>query len=141
MFLVDANVLSEATRPTPTPSVLAWLTQHESELVLSPIVLGEIAYRIRLTPAGRKRTNLQRWFDGGVACLHVLNLDAGTALAWAELLADLKRKGAAMPVKDSLIAASAIQHGLTIATRNLQNFEHSGVPLCNPFEILPEFRQ
>ena len=102
--------------------------------MLSPIVLGEIAYGIRLTPAGRKRTNLQKWFEQGITRLRVLPLDAGTAIAWADLLANLKRNGTAMPVKDSLIAASALQHGLTIATRNLQDFKHTGAALCDPFQ-------
>jgi hypothetical protein len=133
MFLVDANVLSEATRPTPVPHVIEWLTLHESDLVVTPIVLGEIAYDIRLTPPGRKRTNLQKWFADGVECLNMLPLDAGTAIAWADLLAALKRKRLAMPIKDSLIAASAIQHNLTIATRNIADFKHAGVKLIDPF--------
>ena len=135
MFLVDANVLSEAARPTPAPSVIEWLTLHESDLVATPIVLGEIAYGIRLTPVGRKRTKLQQWFADGVERLHVLPLDAGTATAWADLLAGLKRKGLSMPVKDSLIAASALQHGLTIATRNTDDFKHAGVKLIDPFQF------
>ena len=135
MILVDANVLSEATRPTPARSVNEWLTLHESDLVVTPIVLGEIAYGIRLTPVGRKRTKLQQWFVDGVERLHVLPLDAGTATAWADLLARLKRKGLSMPVKDSLIAASALQHGLTIATRNTDDFKHAGVKLIDPFQF------
>ena len=60
-------------------------------------------------------------------------VDAGTAGLWADLLARLKRKGQAMPVKHSLIAASAIQHQLSIVTRNVADFRHAGVPLIDPF--------
>ncbi len=91
MILVDANVLCEATRPHPSALVLNWLTCHESELVVTPIVLGEIAYGIRTLPAGRKRTRLQEWFEAGVESLHVLPIDSETGRHWAELLAKLKR--------------------------------------------------
>jgi predicted nucleic acid-binding protein len=66
--------------------------------------------------------------------LRLIDLDSGTASAWAALLVRLKKKGRAMPVKDSLIAASAIQHQLTIVTRNVSDFQHTGVSLINPFE-------
>lgn len=133
-YLVDANVLSEATRPEPAAAVLDWLRRHEADLVVTPIVLGEIEYGIRLMPAGRKRTRLLQWFAQGVKRLRVLDLDAETGTTWAMLLARLKQQGRAMPVKDSLIAASAIQHRLTIATRNQNDFRNAGVPLVDPFE-------
>jgi len=132
-YLVNANVLSEATRPQPIAAAIDWLRRHEADLVVTPIVLGEIEYGIRLMSSGRKRVALQRWFADGVRRLRVLDLDAGAASAWAELLARLKRKGRAMPVKDSLIAASALQHSLTVVTRNTVDFQHAGVPLVDPF--------
>lgn len=133
-FLVDANVLSEATKPQPAPSVNDWLRVHERRLVVNPIVLGELEYGILLLPAGRRRTRLQKWFAEGARKLFVLDIDAGTASVWAELLAELKRKGRAMPLKDSLIAATARQHRLTVATRNVSDYRHAGVLLVNPFE-------
>ncbi len=133
-FLVDANVLSEATRPEPSPFVVRWLREHERDLVVTPIVLGEIEYGILLMPAGRKRTGLQEWFRQGVQRLRIVDLDVGTATVWAGLLARLKAKGQSMPVKDSLIAASALQHQMTIVTRNLADFRHVGAPLIDPFD-------
>ena len=59
--------------------------------------------------------------------------EAATALRWAELLATLRGKGLAMPLKDSMIAASALTHGLTVATRNVGDFIKAGVPVVNPF--------
>jgi predicted nucleic acid-binding protein len=64
----------------------------------------------------------------------MLDLDSGTAAVWAIMLVHLKKKGRAMPLKDSLIAASALQHQLTIVTRNVRDFQNSGVPLINLFE-------
>ncbi len=133
-FLVDANVLSEATKPQPAPSVVDWLRTNERHLIVNPIILGELEYGILLLPPGRKRTRLENWFAGGAKKLHLLNLDVDTARVWAGLLAELKRKGRAMPVKDSLIAATARQYRLTVATRNVDDYRHAGVELVNPFE-------
>ncbi len=133
-YLVDANVLSEATKPTPTSSVVDWLRANDRRLIVNPIILGELEYGILLLPAGRKRTRLEKWFADGAKRLRVLDLDVDTARVWATLLAELKRKGRAMPLKDSLIAATARQYRLTIATRNLDDYRHAGVTLVNPFE-------
>jgi predicted nucleic acid-binding protein len=133
-FLVDAIVLSEATRPRPDGSVLAWLSLNEAELAVTPIILGELQYGILLLPPGRRRERLLEWFAAGVEHLPVIDLDAETGRVWATLLAELKRKGRAMPVKDSLIAATARQHRLTVATRNTSDFAHAGVKVVNPFE-------
>ena len=133
-YLVDANVLSETTKPKPNVDVVQWLRDNEAELVANPIVLGEIEYGILLLPAGKKRTRLKQWLSQGVQRLRIVELDAGTASTWAALLARLSRKGLAMPVKDSLIAASALQHGLTVATRNVADFSKAEVAVMNPFQ-------
>ena len=132
-FLVDANVLSEPTKPEPVRRVVNWLRKHETDLAVSPIILGEFEYGILLLPAGRRRTRLGEWFAGGIKQLNVVELDAQTASIWAKLLADLKRKGRVMPIKDSLIAATARQHRLTVATRNVGDYRHAGVSVVNPF--------
>lgn len=132
-FLVDANILSEPTRATPNARVVAWLTAHESEMAVDPVILGEIRFGILLLPAGRRRKALERWFDAGVKRLNCLPWDAETGLRWAELLATLRRRGRAMPIKDSLIVATALVHGLTVATRNRADFEKAGVRIVDPF--------
>ncbi len=133
-FLADANVLSETTKPVPDAAVVDWLRQNERALVVDPVVLGEIRFGILLLPRGRRRARLERWFDGGVERLHCLPWDAATGLRWAELLADLRASGQAMPIKDSLIAATALVHGLVVATRNRTDFEKAGVDVLDPFE-------
>jgi toxin FitB len=132
-YLVDANVLSEATKPQPAPSVVDWLRVHEQRLVVNPIILGELEYGILVLPVGRRRTRLEKWFADGTKKLRVLDFDADAAKVWAGLLAELKRKGRAMPIKDSLIAATARQYRLTVATRNAHDYRHAGVALVNPF--------
>lgn len=137
-YLVDANVLGEATKEAPDPAVVTWLRAHEAELVIDPVVLGEIRFGIHLLPAGRKRERLEQWFSSGIQTLHCLVWDAEVGLRWARLLATLRANGQAMPVKDSLIAASALHHNLTVATRNTRDFARAEVAVVNPF--VPERR-
>jgi predicted nucleic acid-binding protein len=132
-YLVDANVLSEPTRPTPDPRVIEWLRAHERDIAVDPVVLGELRFGILILPKGRKRTSLERWFDAGVGRLHCLPWDADTGLKWAELLARLRATGKAMPIKDSLIAATAVVHGLAVVTRNRSDFANAGVRIVDPF--------
>jgi len=132
-FLVDANILSEPTKPQPSPAVVEWLRANEAELAVNPIVLGELEYGILLLPAGRRRTRLQHWFAEGIRRIRVLEFDTATASAWARLLARLKKSGLAMPVKDSQIAATALLHNLIVATRNVAVYRNAGVSVVNPF--------
>lgn len=133
-FLADSNVLSEPTKPHPDGGVLDWLRQNERSLAVSPIILGEMEYGILLLPDGAKRRKLEEWFAAGRERLSVLDFDKASATAWAELLARLKASGRSMPIKDSLIAATALAHDLTVATRNISDFQHAGVRLVNPFD-------
>jgi toxin FitB len=133
-YLVDANVLSEPTRPDPRPGVVSWLRRHERAMVVDPVILGEIRFGILLLSRGKRRARLERWFDEGIRRLHCLPWEAETGLKWAELLARLRASGRAMPIKDSLIAATALTNRLTIATRNVTDFGKAGCDVVNPFE-------
>jgi predicted nucleic acid-binding protein len=132
-YLVDANVLSEPAKPRANPAATSWLTQNIAALAVTPIVLGELQYGILKLPSGRKRTELLEWFAESVELLAVLPIDAATAGEWSKLLAELRRRGRTMPVTDSLIAASARQYGLIVATRNIADYKFAGVRLVNPF--------
>jgi hypothetical protein len=133
-YLVDATVLSEPTRPDPHPAAVAWLRRHERALAVDPVILGEIRYGILLLPRGKRRGRLEQWFDEGVRRLTCLPWEAKTGLRWAELLARLRARGRAMPIKDSLIAATALANRMTVATRNVTDFEKAGCPVVDPFE-------
>lgn len=132
-YLVDANVLSEPTRPAPISAVVEWLRRNERDIAVDPIIVGEIRYGILLLKRGKRRTNLERWFDAGIGRLHCLPWEAETGLRWAQLLARLRAAGRVMPIKDSLIAATALVHDLTVVTRNRSDFEKAGVRIIDPF--------
>ncbi|HTZ63863.1 MAG TPA: PIN domain-containing protein [Solirubrobacteraceae bacterium] len=131
-YLVDANVLSEATKPKPDSRVIGWLQSNEPQIAVDPVILGEIRFGILLLPRGRRRARLERWFDEGVRRLQCISWEPSTGLRWAELLAALRAAGRAMPVKDSLIAATALSHGLALATLNRRDFDAAGVRIIDP---------
>ncbi|HEY6476855.1 MAG TPA: PIN domain-containing protein [Polyangia bacterium] len=133
IYLVDANVLCEPTKPEPDPKVVAWLRANERDLAVDPVILGEIRFGILLLPRGKRRRQLEGWFDEGIARIQCLPWDASLGLRWAELLAELRMAGRAMPVKDSLIAATALAHGLTVATRTRRDFAAAKVSVVDPF--------
>ena len=110
-----------------------WLRRNERELAVDPVILGEIRFGILLLPASARRQRLERWFEQGVRRIACLPWDAETGLRWARLLADLRRQGAAMPIKDSMIAATALRHGLTVATHNARDFARVRVQVVDPF--------
>ncbi len=132
-YLVDANVLSEPTKPTPHPGVVRRLQNNEREIAVDPVILGGVRFGILLLPRGKRRSRLEQWFDGGVQRLHCLSWEAETGLRWAELVASLRASGRSMPIKDSLIAATALLHNLVVVTRNRNDFEKAGVKLVDPF--------
>lgn len=134
-YLVDANVLSEPTKPVPHLPVVDWLRRHEREIAVDPVILGEIRFGILLLPRGRRRERLERWFDDGIQRIHCVAWDAQTGLRWAALIARLRTSGRSMPIKDSLIAATALVHDLIVVTRNVAHFAHAGVKSLDPFDV------
>jgi predicted nucleic acid-binding protein len=133
IYLVDANVLSEPTKPEPDAKVIAWLRAHEKEIVIDPIILGELRFGILLLPAGKRRNRLEAWFEAGISRIACLPWESDAGMRWAELLAKLRSEGRSMPLKDSLIAATALLHDFTVVTRNTSDFASAGVKTLDPF--------
>ena len=132
-FLVDANVLSEPTKPAPGSKVIIWLSANEGNLVVDSIIPGELCIGILALPRGRKRSQLDQWFETLAQTIDCLAWDAAISQRWARLVVDLKRKGETMPLLVGMIAATALRHDLAIATRNTRDFRKAGVQTLNPF--------
>src|SRR3954451_20111334 len=120
-YLVDANVLSEPTKPAPSSKVVDWLSINERNLVVDSIILGELSIGILALAPGRKRRQLEHWFDALAQTIECLPWDAAISRRWAELVVDLKRAGTTMPLLDGMIAATALRHHLIVATRNTRD--------------------
>jgi predicted nucleic acid-binding protein len=136
-FLLDTNVLSETQRPMPDRRVLQWLDRlDEDRAFISVVTLAEIRRGVALMAQGRRRDAIANWlagdllerFDG-----RILIVDVRTAFAWGDLMAEAKRRGAGLASMDGLIAATAIAHGLTLVTRNVQDFHGLDVELLDPW--------
>jgi predicted nucleic acid-binding protein len=132
-FLLDTNVLAELRKPRPHPAVVAWYEGVvEDELFLSVLVVGEIQQGV--TRLRRKDARRAAAYEAWLGKLRrefadrVLPVSQDVALEWGRLSA-----GDPLPVIDTLLAATAVVHGLTVVTRNVADFEPTGVPVLNPF--------
>ena len=134
IYLVDANVLSEPTKQAADSRVVTWLQANESNVVVDSIIIGELRIGILALPRGRKRDRLQQWYETVVETIECIPWDATISQRWAALVVELKRKGQTVPLLDSMIAATALQHDLIVATRNTRDFQKTGVKTLNPFE-------
>ena len=133
IYLVDANVLSEPTKQVADKRVIAWLDANESNLIVDSIIIGELRIGILALPRGRKRDRLEQWYETVIETIECLPWDAMVSRRWAALVVELRRKGETVPLLDGMIAATALQHELTVATRNTRDFEKTGVKTLNPF--------
>jgi len=132
-YLVDANILSEPTKPEPDENVVRWLRENERDLVVDPIVLGEIHIGVLSLAPGRKRKRLERWFESLARTVECLPWESLVSQRWARLVVEMRKKGRTLPILDSMIAATALQHGLVLGTRNTVDFKKTGVSVVDPF--------
>jgi len=131
-MLVDTNVLTELHRRRPNAAVVGWFAAQET-IHMSVVSLEELAFGVaRATPAAR--SPLGRWLDALLDAKPVV-LDVTPAIARmsGELRAAREARGWRVAQADMLIAATALAHGLTLATRNTRDFEGCGVALFDPF--------
>ena len=134
IYLVDANVLSEPTKQTADSKVVAWLNANEANLIVDSIIIGELRIGILALPRGRKRDRLEQWYETVVETIECIPWDSTISRQWAALVGELKRKGETVALLDGMIAATALQHDLIVATRNTRDFQKTGVKSLNPFE-------
>lgn len=136
MILVDTNVLSELTRLTPEPRVVAWLEVNQPALALPTIALAELRYGIARLPDGRRRSSLLRFWHATCAQFRgrIFSFDERAAERYGDVAASAERAGRRLNIQDGQIAAIALVHGMRISTRNVSDFEATGVAIMNPWE-------
>jgi toxin FitB len=134
-YLLDTNVVCEATGKHPEATVLAWIENHAHDCFLSSVSLGEIWKGLHRLPDGRRKRGLVEWAEGLESDFagQILGLDTATLKSWGKLYAKHEAKGFNMDVMDSLIAATALVHQLTVVTRNTADFP-TDVKTCNPWK-------
>ena len=136
-WLLDTCVVSELVRPRPKTSVVSWvLERDEDELFLSVITIGELEKGIARLPDSPKRVALAQWVRRELADRfrdRLLAVDAGVAARWGALVGASEVRSQPLPVIDSLIAATGLQHDLTVVTRNTDDLERCGAHCFNPW--------
>jgi predicted nucleic acid-binding protein len=138
-YLLDSNVLSEPTKKRPDPQVIEWLNKHRFDSVVSVLALGEVERGILKLPDGNRRRNLLEWFtaiaEGMERDGRVIAIDRKLMTFWAEVYnREEKLTQRKPPFMDTLLAATAELHGLTMVTRNVKDFPAS-LPVINPWEL------
>lgn len=137
-FLIDTTVVSELVKQAPEERVLKWLdAQDEDSLYLSVLTLGELEKGISKLRASARRDRLRTWLTRDLTTRfadRLLPVDARVAARWGALTGDAEKRGQPLPVIDSLIAATALEHGFRVVTRNVADFERCGAACVDPWE-------
>jgi len=137
LIFLDTNVVSETLKKAPDTAVIAWLVRHDAELALPTVAVAEIAFGIqKIRPdqrADRLEEGLTSWrrrFSD-----RMFGFTEEAALAYGDIMGDASRKGRGMSAPDGMIAAIARINGGRLATRNLKDFETTGLELISPWEF------
>lgn len=137
-YLLDTNVISETAKARPHPGLVKLLAETPlPDLYISAVTFGEVEYGVERLTDPVKRLQLREWVDGTLLPDYegrILSVTREVMVAWAGLVIRSGRTPGQLPKMDSLLAATALHHGLTLVTRNTAEFETLGVPLLNPWE-------
>lgn len=135
-FLLDTNIISNVTKPTPSEALLVWMgEQVDEDLFIASLTVAEIHRGILEKPAGRKRNQLDTWFFGPEGPLalfagRVLPFDERAGLIWARLMAEGTTNGRPRSALDTIIAAIAEANDCVVVTDNENDF--AGIEIVNP---------
>lgn len=137
-LLLDTSVISELVKKVPHEQVLNWLgRQDEESLYLSVLTVGELEKGIAKLRASARRDQLRTWLTRDLAVRfsgRLLPIDVAVAARWGALTGDAEKRGVPLPVIDSLIAATALEHDFSVVTRNVPDFRRCGVACVDPWE-------
>lgn len=136
-FLLDTNIPSELIRTRPEPRVQNWVyTIDEQTLYLSAVSIGELRRGIVILPTGQRRSQLEQWLDERLIPRfqgRILPVTQLIGNRWGILDGECQLRGRPIGAADGMIAATALEHNLTLVTRNVNDFAGVGVPLLNPW--------
>jgi toxin FitB len=136
-WLLDTNILSELRRPKPERKVLAFVAAQPLELLyISAVALAEIRFGIELVTDATKRAELNDWLVHKVRPMfeqRVLPVTEDVMFKWRLLVEDGRQAGHTFSQPDLIIAATALQHGLTVVSRDTIDYERARVPVLNPW--------
>jgi len=133
-YLLDTCVFAEYSRPRPNTKVFEWIDAQEQELqFLSVLTIGEMEKGIARLPSSKRRQSLEEVLNVIVSRFdhRIIQLDIAIARRWGRMVESLELKGRKLPIIDSLIAATALEHDLTIVTQNILDFTDTGVTVLN----------
>jgi predicted nucleic acid-binding protein len=137
MIVLDTNVVSDAMRPEPNATVIAWLNEQAAEtLYLSSVTLAELLFGIRALPAGKRKNMLDRALTELLELFkdRFLPFDTNAARRYADLAVTARNSGRGFPTPDGYIAAIAASRGFIVASRDTSPFEAAGLKVINPWE-------
>ncbi|CAA9503488.1 MAG: hypothetical protein AVDCRST_MAG45-1455 [uncultured Solirubrobacterales bacterium] len=138
MIVVDTNVASDLMRPAPSAAVAGWVrTRRPGELYTTSVTLAEVLYGIERLSDGRHKELLKAAARDVFSAFadQLLAFDAAAASEYAELVSARERSGAPIDGFDAQIAAICRAHGATLATRNVRDFEGTGVQTIDPWSL------
>ncbi len=139
-FLLDTNIPSELIRSRPDSRVEKWVYgQNEQSLYLSVVSIGELRRGLVILPASKRRSELERWFENDLLPRfegRILAVTRSIADRWGVLDGQRQLKGTPLNTADGMIAATAIEHGLTVVTRNIRDYAGLGVEALNPWDVM-----
>ncbi len=137
-WLLDTNVLSELRRPRPSASVLAFIAKQPLErLFVSEVTFAEIRFGIELAPDPLRRAELNQWLTHTVRPMfaqRVLPISEDVMFKWRLLVEEGRKVGHTYSQPDLIIAATALHHGMTVVTRDTDDYERTKVPVLNPWK-------
>jgi predicted nucleic acid-binding protein len=137
MIVLDTNVVSEAMKPEPDPTVRNWLNDQSAEtLFLSSVTLAELLFGIGVLPAGKRKDMLAKALDGlmGLFRDRFLPFDIDAARHYAQLAVSARISGRGFPTPDGYIAAIAVSRNFIVASRDTAPYEAAGVVVVNPWK-------
>ena len=138
-YLLDTNVISELIAREPNPKILDWIDSLDpASVYLSVITIGEIRKGIEKLAPSRRKDQLTLWLESDLLPRFsgkTVDITIDVMLAWGELTGRLERDGNPIAAIDSFIAASVLNGKYTLVTRNVHDFQHTGVPIVNPWAL------